>query len=87
MQMHKQKTIKFEDVSELLKGWLPYHYVNKVLDFLNMEDTETNRVAIRRVRYGRAKNLDILLALVEIANENRKANERIKEILEEVNNS
>lgn len=81
MQTHKEVEKNLKQAERLLKDWLPHFYVNRVLQKLGMEDTTTNRFSVRSVRYGRAKDEKIYLALVEIANEQKKAHEKISEIV------
>lgn len=81
MQTHKEVEKNLKQAERLLKDWLPHFYVNRVLGKLKMEDTPSNRFTVRSVRYGRAKDEVIYLALVELADERKKAHEKIGEIV------
>lgn len=81
MQTHKQKEKNFEAANQLLNDWLPHFYVNRVLEMLEMENTPTNRFSVRSVRYGRAKDEKIFLALVKLADEQRNCHEKIASIV------
>lgn len=81
MQTHKETQKNMKQAEQLLEDWLPHFYVNRVLGKLKMEDTPSNRFTVRSVRYGRAKDEVIYLALVELADERKKAHEKIGEIV------
>lgn len=76
MQVHNSKqTIAF------LKQHLPSKYVEKTLEKLGWEIDKKNIWKVRNVRYGSSNDSQILLALVEIANENKIAAEAVREII------
>lgn len=80
MQIHKTKPKNDEEIKSCLK-WLPTNYVEEALRKLDLEDNDVNRRDIRNVRYMRHSNSKILLALIEIADEYKKYDEKINQIV------
>lgn len=76
MHLHNSK----ENIA-FLKEHLPGQYVKKTLEKLEWEIDEKNIQKVRNVRYGISRDNTIMLALVEIANENKKAAEAVQEII------
>jgi len=63
---------------EYLDNHLPNNYVNEIIE---KTKGKYSKSLIYHVKAGGKKNEDVLLALVELANENKKKKERIKEII------
>lgn len=82
MQTHKTNQSKSHATEKLLSEWLPTSYPKIVCERLEIEPTDQNVASIRLVRYGRKKDLKILLMLAKVADECREASMQIDKILE-----
>lgn len=74
MQMHsKDKETIIKDSFKLIDDWLPSNYISRV-----QEKVIAPAGTIRNIKYNRKGDLRIILAMVEIAKENKEAFDSLK---------
>lgn len=81
MQMHKEPKVYDQAQKEFLRKYLPRDYVKKVLDRLELKENDENRNQIKLIRYGRKRDQKTLKIIFEVADECKKIEEEIIEIV------
>lgn len=69
------------DPLKFLQDHLPPSYVQKVIERLGLPADKKLKSLIRNIKYGKKTDDTVMLAMVEVAEEHKKAKEKIDKIV------